>query len=85
MKLFFCPACEDVQKLWVGADRTCACGASGGRYLDGVAAEVWGQAIPLGFANATLAAALRLRPDEGMGSRFVAFVIPRVCPTVRAR
>jgi hypothetical protein len=83
MKLIFCPHCQDVVKLAL-TTRTCECGMAGGRYLDdALHAEVWGSAIPLGFANSSLASALLVRPDRGMGREFTAFVIPYECPTVK--
>ena len=82
MKLLYCPKCEDVRKLrWESV--TCSCGKSWGHYYkDGLHAVVGGKAIPLGFANPSLATALKKRPANGQGSRFEAFVIPRQCPTV---
>jgi hypothetical protein len=82
MKLFFCPICQDVlkcQKL----NRTCHCGASGGRYTDNLSAVYWGKAIPLGFANSSFARALRNQPKTGLGEPFEAFVIPKRCPTFK--
>lgn len=85
MKLIFCPECQDVVKLAM-SERRCECGASSGRYLeDALHAEIAGAAIPLGFANSTLARALQERPASGLGSTFEAFVIPHECPTVRKR
>ena len=82
-KLLLCPQCSDVLKL-IDDPRTCACGRSGGRYLeDGLHAEVWGEAVPLGFSNLSLVRALRRRPEAGHGATFEAFVIPRRCSTVR--
>jgi hypothetical protein len=76
MKLIFCPFCEDVRKL-AYTPRTCVCGQSWGYYYeDGLHAVIGGKAIPLGFNNASLADALRNRPEGGMGERFEAFVIP---------
>jgi hypothetical protein len=83
MKLIFCPHCDDVVKLRTEARRSCWCGKSGGMYQrDGLNAIVDGDAVPLGFLNSTLGAALKERPQSGMGSRFEAFVIPHRCPTV---
>ncbi len=82
MKLIFCPNCQDVRKL--GKTMTfCECGASGGYYLeDGLHAEIFGDAVPLGIDNVSLSVALAARPKEGMGARFTAFVIPEVCSTI---
>jgi hypothetical protein len=84
MKLLLCRACQDVIKL-AKTERTCACGAVGGQYLeDGLNATYWGaNAVPLGFANSTLVEAVQNRPESGMGYRFTAFVIPQECPTMK--
>ena len=83
MKLFFCPSCQDVLKI-VRNERTCSCGASSGFYhSDGLNATVKGEAVPLGFGNTSFVEALENRPASGGGERFVAFVIPKVCPTVK--
>ena len=82
MKLIFCTACQDVVKLQ-REPRTCACGKAKGWYMDnGVQAHVEGTAIPLGFNNPDLLAALKGRPEEGLGARFTAFVIPHRCLNV---
>jgi hypothetical protein len=82
MKLIFCPSCEDVVRL-IGAKRECLCGSSGGRYLeDGLHAEVWGNAVPLGFANRSFANAVRNRIQGSWSQPFTAFVIPFECATV---
>lgn len=82
MKLIFCPTCEDVVRLQEFI-RTCQCGRSGGRYLsDGVHAQYWGKAVPLGFENADFTDAVRNQPKVGkQGLRFTAFVIPKRCDT----
>jgi len=83
MKLIYCPKCDDVVKL-AQVPRHCKCKKSGGRYLvDSWHAEYWGLAVPLGFANSTLMKAVKNQPKEGQGERFVAFVIPEECPTMR--
>jgi hypothetical protein len=82
MKLLFCNVCHDVVKLTFDG-RYCACKKSWGKYLpDGLYAQISGEAIPIGFANNTLLEALCKRPQAGDGSRFTAFVIPHVCPTI---
>lgn len=80
--MILCPKCNDVVKLRA-EPRTCACGASYGRYIDDVQAVYGGQAIPLGIANESLAWAVRCQPEAGKGERFDAFVIPKACPTMR--
>lgn len=83
MKLIFCPSCEDVVRL-VSEPRVCMCGVSGGYYLeDGLNAEIWGEAVPLGFANGRFVEALRSRPQSGWGYVFPAFIIPHECGTIR--
>jgi hypothetical protein len=83
MKLILCPVCQDVRKLRQTAT-TCQCGASWGYYeKDGLNATIGGKAIPLGFANSSLVAAIKNRPQEGWGERFEAFVIPVECPTIK--
>lgn len=84
MKLIFCPKCQDVLKLQKFR-RNCQCAASFGYYLDEINAEIGGKAIPIGFANKTLASALKNRPKTGLGSRFEAFVIPEDCETIKKK
>lgn len=83
MKLIYCPACHDVVALREES-RTCECGLSGGKYVTGLHAEIWGRAIPIGFENLTFIGALNNRPTEGLGERFTAFVIPDKCDDVVA-
>jgi hypothetical protein len=82
VKLIFCTECGDVVALR-SEDRTCLCGRSGGVYgPDRLHATIRGAAIPLGFVNASFKAALRNRPETGIGAEFTAFVIQRVCDTI---
>ena len=84
MKLIFCKKCQDVRKLLFEAV-ICACGSSGGVYLDdGINATYWGEAVPLGFDNFSLARAIENQPNSGSGERFTAFVIPKKCPTYKS-
>ena len=82
MKFIFCTKCLDVVKLQ-SIKRTCLCGASFGRYIDDVNAEIGGLAIPIGFANTSFYRALKGRPRFGTGLPFDAFVIPHNCGTIR--
>ena len=82
MKLIYCPECDDVVKLGSRV-RFCQCKASRGYYLSGGNAVYFGEAVPLGFANSTLIAALKNQPEKGLGERFRAFVVPKSCPTFR--
>ena len=77
MKLIICLSCQDIVKLDYEL-RFCKCGQCWGHYReDGLHAVIGGKAIPLGFNNASLANALRNRPEGGMGEVFEAFVIPK--------
>lgn len=82
MKLLFCKRCLDVIRLR-HRFRSCACGASWGTYReDGIMADMGGQAIPIGFENASFLEAIRNQPETGLGVRFEAFTIPKTCPTI---
>lgn len=84
MKLIFCPNCEDVVRLFISPKpRRCKCRKSWGHYTDRINAVIGGIAIPLGFANSSLVEALTHRPEKGLGSKFEAFVIPKICPTIQ--
>jgi hypothetical protein len=85
MKLILCRCCQDVFKLRVEEERTCACGQVGGKYLkDGVNAVYWGEnAVPIAFGNSTLADAIIAQPEESWGENFTAWVIPKVCYSMR--
>lgn len=76
MKLILCPHCYDIVKLYSEA-RTCLCGKSSGWYDDdGVTAVIDGSAIPIGISNTSLERAVRLRPANGRGESFDAWVVP---------
>lgn len=81
MKLIYCPDCHDVIRL-MEFHRKCHCGASGGMYQDRINAIIDGKAIPIGFDNRSFVYALQGRPEEGDGTVFIAFVIPKKCKTV---
>jgi hypothetical protein len=85
MKLIFCPECCDVRALRTIEVRiSCACGKSHGIVAnDRVTATIGGIAIPLGFHNTKFFDALKRRPRGGMGSEFLAFVIPHDVPSVK--
>ena len=83
MKLIYCSHCCDVVALRTLL-RHCDCKASWGKYdPDGLHAAIGGKAVPIGFSNRSLVAALISQPDAGRGSNFEAFVIPKECGTVR--
>jgi hypothetical protein len=82
MKLVFCDKCQDLFRL-TKRTRRCTCKNSGGKYRkDGLHAEVFGDAIPLGIHNRYFLEALRARPKTGMGNDFNAWVIAEECPTI---
>ena len=85
MKLIFCEECHDVVSIFQGEERKCLCGKSSGIYLDPVNATYSGSAIPMGFANKSLMAALLNQPQNGLGHTFTAFVIPKDCPTFKLK
>jgi hypothetical protein len=84
MKLIYCPDCSDMVRLTL-RKRSCACKKSWGKYTDNLNAVIGGIAIPIGISNSSFVDALWKRPQEGLGSRFEAFVIPKICPTVEQK
>ncbi len=85
MKLIQCSYCQDVVALR-RSHRTCWCGKSGGKYKDDdLHAYIEGPCTPLGFANSSFEDAIDNQPIDGIGKNFVAFVIPKVCPTIEVR
>jgi hypothetical protein len=87
MKLIFCPHCQDVRRL-AQAFVNCDCGSSGGLYLtDGKRALISGDAIPFGFDNEHLIAALGASMRNNMADKgskaFSAFAISLPCSTIR--
>lgn len=86
MKLLFCKKCHDVFSLKERVEKTCSCGAVAGMYLNTDDAYYRGDdAVPLGFGNSTFVDAIRNQPKEGMGERFLAFSIPKECPTFKKK
>ena len=97
MKLILCEKCSDIVALKMNTIRSCACGESGGRYLDNLNAEMWGPCFKIGFANSSLANALRAQKFEGdsketmiygyervtKGRDFKAFIIPESAETMK--
>jgi hypothetical protein len=84
VKLLFCGSCLDIISL-AAKEKACTCGKSRGAY-DQDLLHAWysgASAIPLGFTNTSFGKALRAQPLEGLGADFVAFVIPKACPTFR--
>ena len=81
MKFIFCTDCHDIVRLRREL-RKCGCGKSKGRYIDDLHAEIQGKSVPIGIEGDSFAAALK--PTEpGKGIRFEAFVIPKICDTIR--
>lgn len=83
MKLVLCARCWDVYKLDTKV-RQCKCLGTSGYYLDdGWHAVINGaDAVPIGFANSSLANAIKTQSPDGQGVRFEAFVIPPSCDTI---
>lgn len=84
MKLIYCPSCHDIRKLHFTLT-TCRCGKSFGQYAaDGLYAFYGDRAVPLGIENKSFLQAIQNSPEgPGLGEKFEAFVIPRICDTFR--
>jgi len=99
MKLICCVRCNEVFNLTPNEYKECNGGHGGGQYVDQVNAKVWGDptiVFVLGFANSTLASALRDQRTLGdqpadfyyagkmtpKGRNFTAFVIPDAADSV---
>jgi len=98
MKLLLCIKCSDVIALKQGKTRHCSCRKSGGRYIDNLNAEYWGEkAYLLGFANGSFVDAIRKQIKEGdltetmegiyagqaKGRDFNAFIIPESASSIK--
>ena len=61
------------------------CGKSRGTVKpDGLNAIISGDnCVVIGFSNPSLHNSIMNQPQKGMGKDFVAFVIPKECPTVK--
>lgn len=82
MKLLYCNSCGDVVVLRLDRERKCECGQVAGQYTDTLNATYSGdEAVPLGFANGSFVYARLNQPENGLGERFEAFVIPVECRT----
>jgi len=82
MKLIFCLDCGDVRALNYEIT-LCNCQNSGGQYVDKINAEIWGNAIPLGFRVRDFRQAIAHQSMVGKGREFCAFTIPVNCPSVK--
>lgn len=60
MKLIYCPVCSDIRRLR-NTLIICDCGASSGKYIDNVNAEIYGDAIPIGIDNKLFVSAINNR------------------------
>jgi len=80
MKLLFCKNCGHVFSL-NGDKRDCPCGECGGYYVDGINAQWWGNAVPLGISNQSLVHAIFCQSERSQ--MFDAFVIENNCPTFK--
>jgi len=84
MKLIYCKYCDDVFKLGYKT-KTCKCGRCYGKYVDEANAIINSDAIPVGLANTSFQYALAAQPEEGQGTKFTAFVIPKECSTIKIK
>lgn len=78
MKLILCTICSDLVRLF-GDCRECRCGASWGRYVDNVQAEIGGKAIGVAIGNESFHRAFARREAEWPreGRQFVGwFMVP---------
>lgn len=83
MKLLLCTECQDIVRL-IDVKRTCKCGKVGGKYTGDLNAIYFGETgVPIGFENSTLVKAVQNQPEIGLGEKFTAFVIPKVCSTYK--
>lgn len=77
MKLLKCNQCHAVFSLDFH-EKVCDCEKVGGRYLNNLDAEFWGDATMIGFKNSSFLTALRT-----IGNDFVAFTIKEPCQTFK--
>jgi len=85
MKLVYCIGCGDLLQLDVTETKYCTCGNAGGKYHEGgLHAEYWGEwAVPVGIDSRDFHLAIDNQPEKGKGKEFIAFVIPKECPTFK--
>lgn len=76
MKLLLCIECMDLVYLAM-KKRSCECGQTSGMYTDKKKAVIRGPCIPIGFHTHQFVEAVQNQPEEGIGLRFDAFVIPK--------
>lgn len=82
MKLLYCESCKDLFNLHYYI-KTCSCGKASGVYEENGLDAVYTGGVPIGFHNASFKMARIQRPEYGLGERFDAFIIPRICPTMK--
>lgn len=82
MKLLLCTECNDLVYLAMQRDRACECGKTSGQYTDNKKAVVRGPCIPIGFHTGQFVEAVQNQPEEGIGLRFDAFVIPKTVDNI---
>jgi hypothetical protein len=63
-------------------EKSCSCGKTKGQYKNDGLNAVYSGGLPLGFDNFSLARAIRLRPENGLGSVFEAWVMPEEISTM---
>jgi len=83
MKLLLCKGCQDIVRPLIGIERVCQCGAcSIVAQHDNITISYSGaKAVILGIKNSSLIQAVSEQPMDGKGKEFIAFVIPKTCPT----
>lgn len=78
MKLLYCRACQDIQRLHHTAElRACQCGRSRGRYRNSRAVEVSGPCIVLGMPSLGFIKSL-----ENAGPNFRGYRIAEPTPSI---
>jgi hypothetical protein len=78
-----CQSCLDIFSLALDKAKKCSCGLCAGKYIDMLNAVYTGNAVPIGFHNASLGQAIIYRPTSGNGKNFEAFVIPKETKSFR--
>jgi len=91
MKLLVCRKCNDIFNL-SRKDKKCSCGETGGKYVDELNAEIFGDCQPIGIANGSFRQAYQIQKYEDSlpkkkdecckGVEFTAFFIPKSATSV---
>lgn len=82
MKLLLCMECNDLVYLDMKRERSCECGQTSGMYTDQKKVVIRGPCVPIGFNTDQFVEAVQNQPDEGIGLRFEAFVIPKTVDNI---